>query len=72
MTTWTNSSRTATTWGNQTATPTTWDNVEQSGTGWIYNEPNLTYNATVDPDNADVVYYNGFGTGATWTNLPKS
>jgi hypothetical protein len=51
---------------------TTWDNVELVGTatgGWQYNDANLTYNATIDPDSGiSPVLYNGIGTTTSWGN----
>jgi hypothetical protein len=54
---------------------TTWDNIEKSGTGnggWEFNEPNLTFNQSIDPDSGNTVYFNGLGLSTTWTNISKS
>lgn len=72
MTSWTNTSRHSATFTNVGKTATTWDNLEQSGSGWIYDEVNLTYNAVLDLDSNNPVYYNGFGAQAAWTNIAKS
>jgi hypothetical protein len=52
-----------------------WDNQEKSGTiggGWQYDEPNLTYDAMLDPDTGNPVYYDGFGIDTSWTNITKT
>ena len=50
-----------------------WDNQEKSGgaTGWEYDEANLTYNASVDPESSSTVYYERIGTTTSFTNLTK-
>lgn len=52
----------------------TWDNQEKSGNtqGWEYDESNLLYDSSNDPDSNSTIYYNGIGTVSSFTNITKS
>lgn len=54
---------------------TTWENLEKSTTfegGWDFNEIDITFNQTTDPDTGNIVYFNGLGLLSVWTNITKS
>ena len=54
---------------------TTWGNLEKTGAltgGWQYDEPNLTYDQLIDVDTDNLVYYDGIGLLAVWTNIAKT
>ena len=53
----------------------TWDNQEKpvaSGGGQFYDEINLFYDALVDVDSGNEVFYDGTGASGSWTNQNKS
>ena len=53
-----------------------WDNIEKSGPdsagGQFYDEHNLFYDAIIDIDSGNGVFYDGTGADGSWTYLSKS
>lgn len=53
----------------------TFENREKPGTnigGWDYNEDEITYNESLDPDTNLTVFYNGLGVSTNWSNETKN
>jgi hypothetical protein len=54
---------------------TSWETYERPGTtggGWEYNNANIAYAGSTNPDTGHTLYYGGEGTPQTWSNQTKS
>jgi len=53
----------------------TWEHQLKPGTeggGQQYDDSNLEYDALLDPDSGNSVFYDSIGQSQTWTNQSKS